>query len=336
MEGPRVVRVAAIATCALGIALSSLLAGEARAQRTELLHFTHSAPASVAGYRVHIGVEPGIYLWSANAGPRPSFAAIPLELWDRARVYVALTAYDARGRPSAYSNELLLVAPGSRGPDDGVSDDGDGSGAVGDAICPNGRTSGCDDNCPLAPNGPQFGTCVYGRADRIGRGCRIAADCGAGGRCSRAQDDVDRDGVGDACDVCVLTADPNQRDSDRDGFGNACDADFDGDGLVSPSDRMLMAWGWSMNPPPAHLDLDGDGHLSVIDWQTLQQSLGGRPGPSALACAGELSCSSGTCPQATGDRDGDGIGDECDNCPVHPNSLQFDSDRDGVGDACGG
>ena len=31
---------------------------------------------------------------------------------------------------------------------------------------------------------------------------------------------------------------------------------------------------------------------------------------------------------------GDGIGDECDNCPNVPNRDQIDSDGDGIGDAC--
>lgn len=39
------------------------------------------------------------------------------------------------------------------------------------------------------------------------------------------------------------------------------------------------------------------------------------------------------CPD-TGDDDGDGIGNACDNCPQTANANQMDSDGDGIGDAC--
>ncbi len=40
------------------------------------------------------------------------------------------------------------------------------------------------------------------------------------------------------------------------------------------------------------------------------------------------------CSKWLGDEDGDGVTDQCDNCPTVPNPIQLDSDGDGVGDAC--
>jgi hypothetical protein len=65
------------------------------------------------------------------------------------------------------------------------------------------------------------------------------------------QADADLDGVGDACDACVSTPDPQQHDEDGDGLGDACDscpvqqefadADADGDGLGNACDPFSIS-----------------------------------------------------------------------------------------------
>jgi hypothetical protein len=87
---------------------------------------------------------------------------------------------------------------------DGIPDDGDGSGVAGDNGCINGDTTSCDDNCRLTANGNQK--------------------------------DGDSDGVGDVCDNCPGTANTEQADTDEDGSGNACDSDDDGDGIPDDKD----------------------------------------------------------------------------------------------------
>jgi PKD repeat protein len=89
---------------------------------------------------------------------------------------------------------------------DGILDDGDFSGNVGDASCNGGSTENCDDNCPFMTNS--------------------------------SQTDTDADGVGDMCDNCPLTANTDQTDFDRDGIGDACqcEGDFDEDGDVDGKD----------------------------------------------------------------------------------------------------
>ncbi len=66
--------------------------------------------------------------------------------------------------------------------DDGILDDGDGNGIIGENPCTGGNTANCDDNCINTPN--------------------------------PSQEDADGDGVGDVCDNCPLTANPDQIDSE--------------------------------------------------------------------------------------------------------------------------
>lgn len=88
------------------------------------------------------------------------------------------------------------------------------------------------------------------------------------------QEDLDRDGIGDACDDdwdgdgvhndndnCPRQSNSNQLDLDRDGIGDVCDDDLDGDGVPNDSDNCPEIY----NPNQADLDNDGIGDLCDND-----------------------------------------------------------------------
>lgn len=120
-----------------------------------------------------------------------------------------------RRSSASYSLLFMLDSDG-----DGILDDGDGNGVSGDHPCTGNQTVNCDDNCPNTTNS--------------------------------GQQDLDRDGFGDACDNCPNHPNPDQADCDNDGKGDVCaiaegiSQDCNSNGLpdsceLSPSVKLLVS-----------------------------------------------------------------------------------------------
>ncbi|CAK6445298.1 unnamed protein product [Pipistrellus nathusii] len=241
-------------------------------------------------------------------------------------------------------------------------------------LCPDGSPSTCHEkaDCVVERDGSKSCVCAIGWA---GNGVLCGRDTDLDGfpdeklRCSErhcrkdncrtvpnsGQEDVDRDGIGDACDPdadgdgvlneednCPLVRNPDQRnsdddkwgdacdncrtqknedqkDTDQDGKGDACDDDIDGDRIRNPADNCPRV------PNSDQKDSDGDGVGDVCDNCPQKSNPDQRDVDHDFV---------GDACDSDQDQDGDGHQDSRDNCPTVPNSAQQDSDRDGQGDAC--
>ncbi|XP_019819363.2 cartilage oligomeric matrix protein [Bos indicus] len=241
-------------------------------------------------------------------------------------------------------------------------------------FCPDGTPSPCHEkaDCVLERDGSRSCVCAVGWA---GNGLICGRDTDLDGfpdeklRCSErqcrkdncvtvpnsGQEDVDRDGIGDACDPdadgdgvlnekdnCPLVRNPDQRntdgdkwgdacdncrsqknddqkDTDKDGRGDACDDDIDGDRIRNPVDNCPKV------PNSDQKDTDGDGVGDACDNCPQKSNADQRDVDHDFV---------GDACDSDQDQDGDGHQDSKDNCPTVPNSAQQDSDHDGQGDAC--
>ncbi|MEA3191565.1 MAG: microbial collagenase [Thermoplasmata archaeon] len=139
------------------------------------------------------------------------------------------------------------------------------------------------DNCPGLPNGDQADADQDGTGDACeGTPAAILAPIIPARLGLRP--DRDHDGVADGADACPDAPDPAQADVDRDGLGDACDPDRDNDGVP---DARLPLGAFPDNcpddPNPDQADADHDGAGDACAPPAVGAPPRARPAGAALA-----------------------------------------------------
>jgi hypothetical protein len=223
------------------------------------------------------------------------------------------------------------------------------------SVCKEGCNSDrlqCEINCWSNPL--TYASC-RSECYRILNSCLDDCDCG-NGFCSLAQEDCDRDGIGDVCDGggcppnpptglrIVDDINPLETLSYIQNISAQCNSE------LCIGDLISLLWGGSTmglsvykpngelfqnvisSTPPITIEVPRD-ELSPGDWQ-LRVSANDVPGPDypfTLSIKGKTIY----CPNdPLMDMDNDGRCGDVDNCPGIFNPDQHDSDGDGLGDVC--
>lgn len=100
----------------LAFVAALLLAAGAAEARSVTVRWRHPAPERAAGFRVHVGSAPGLYTRTVDVGkPVPDADGVyhaTIEVGDQERVFLAVSAYGARGEESPRSNETVRAPAG--------------------------------------------------------------------------------------------------------------------------------------------------------------------------------------------------------------------------------
>jgi len=153
--------------------------------------------------------------------------------------------------------------------------------------------------------------------------------------------DRDGDGIVDKNDNCVRTANAGQQDVDGDGVGDACDGDCVNARSSTLASGTCTRTSTTICTTNAQCPLSGVCAENVNTVCTVSTSQCTCVNISQETCQRVGIINDGGCQTKNDDADADGVTDAVDNCPVIANppiipgtDRQADTDNDGLGDAC--